>query len=450
MRRHRYTARQGTAHAIRPDAFGWLFDEIDTPAGPERVGPVAIVPVRGSLAQRGSWWATGYDDIVSRFEAALATDASTILLDIDSPGGEVAGCFAAVRDMRAAAARSGKRVVAFAGECAASAAYAMATVASEVYLPESGMVGSVGVIGVVEDYTEAMAMHGVRVAVLTTGARKADGNPAAPITDASLASLQGMIDRLGAQFFALVAEARPVSAEEVQALEAACLMGQDAVDAGLADEVISRSALLAKLTGQETNMDDDNAEKAEAEETTEEEAKAEEAECKPEGESSEDMPEDDEEESEPEASAAAAHSSRDILAVVRKLTGQSSPAAQIGALHALATEAKRAKSLSAKLAKVEGERAKAAHAAKVDAAIKAGKLAPAQRAWALGISGEVLSGYLATVGSVAPKAVAAPAPAQANGSELSEADRKVAASLGLTAEAFSKHKAAVAAKGTIQ
>ena len=300
------------------------------------------------------------------------------------------------------------------------------------------------------ELAEAMAMHGVRVAVLTTGARKADGNPAAPITDASLASLQGMIDRLGAQFFALVAEARPVSAEEVQALEAACLMGQDAVDAGLADEVISRSALLAKLTGQETNMDDDNAEKAEAEETTEEEAKAEEAECKPEGESSEDMPEDDEEESEPEASAAAAHSSRDILAVVRKLTGQSSPAAQIGALHALATEAKRAKSLSAKLAKVEGERAKAAHAAKVDAAIKAGKLAPAQRAWALGISGEVLSGYLATVGSVAPKAVAAPAPAQANGSELSEADRKVAASLGLTAEAFSKHKAAVAAKGTIQ
>lgn len=450
MKRHRYTARQGTAHAIRPDAFGWLFDELATPAGPERVGPVAVVSVRGSLAQRGSWWATGYDDIVSRFEAALATDASTVLLDIDSPGGEVAGCFAAVRDMRAAAARSGKRVVAFAGECAASAAYALATVASEVYLPESGMVGSVGVIGVVEDYTEAMAMHGVRVAVLTTGARKADGNPSTPITDASLASLQGMIDRLGAQFFALVAEARPVSAEEVQALEAACLMGQDAVDAGLADEVISRSALLAKLTGQETNMDDENAEKAEAEETTEGEAQAEEAECKPGGESSEDMPEDDEEESEPEASAAAAHSSRDILAAVRSITGQSSPAAQIGALHALATEAKRAGKLAAKLAKVEGERTKAAHAAKVDAAIKAGKLAPAQRSWALGISGEVLSGYLATVGSVAPKAAALPAPAQAKGSELSEADRKVAASLGLTAEAFSKHKAAMAAKGTIQ
>lgn len=449
MKRHRYTARQGTAHAIRPDAFGWLFDELATPAGPERVGPVAVVSVRGSLAQRGSWWATGYDDIVSRFEAALATDASTVLLDIDSPGGEVAGCFAAVRDMRAAAARSGKRVVAFAGECAASAAYALATVASEVYLPESGMVGSVGVIGVVEDYTEAMAMHGVRVAVLTTGARKADGNPSTPITDASLASLQGMIDRLGAQFFALVAEARPVSAEEVQALEAACLMGQDAVDAGLADEVLSRSALIAKLTGQETNMDDENAEKAEAEETTEGEAQAEEAECKPGGESSEDMPEDDEEESEPEASAAAAHSSRDILAAVRSITGQSSPAAQIGALHALANEAKRAGKLAAKLAKVEGERTKAAHAAKVDAAIKAGKLAPAQRSWALGISGEVLSGYLATVGSVAPKAAALPAP-KAQGSELSEADRKVAASLGLTAEAFSKHKAAMAAKGTIQ
>jgi hypothetical protein len=50
---------------------------------------------------------------------------------------------------------------------------------------------------------------------------------------------------------------------------------------------------------------------------------------------------------------------------------------------------------------------------------------------------------------VAPKAAALPAP-KAQGPELSEADRKVAASLGLTAEAFSKHKAAMAAKGTIQ
>lgn len=448
MRQHRYTARAGTALAIQPQAFGWLFDELEGPTPPERIGALAIVSVRGPLQQRGSWWALGYDDVVARFRAACESDATTIMLDLDSPGGSVAGCFAAVREMREMAAAAGKTVVAFANEAAYSAAYALATVASTIYVPESGGVGSVGVIGMVEDYTEAMASAGVRCAVLTTGARKADGNPAVPMSDASIAALQGQIDKLGAQFFGLVAEARPLSAGEVQALEAACLMGQDAVDAGLADEVISRTQLIARLTGMEKTMDEEEkkAEGEEATEATEAEAEGDAPDAEEEAPASEgEEPMDDGEEEEPAASAAAAHSSRDILAAVRSLTGQTSPAAQIGALHALALEAKKAKGLAAKLAKVEGDSKRKAHEAKVASAIKAGKLAPAQRSWALSVDGKVLDGFLATASPVAPaKPVAAPK-AEAPDT-LTDADRKVAASLGLSAEAFQKHKAAHAAK----
>lgn len=449
MRQHRYTARAGTALAIQPQAFGWLFDELEGPTPPERIGALAIVSVRGPLQQRGSWWALGYDDVVTRFRAACETDATTIMLDLDSPGGSVAGCFAAVREMREMAAAAGKTVVAFVNEAAYSAAYALATVAGTIYVPESGGVGSVGVIGMVEDYTEAMAQAGVRCAVLTTGARKADGNPAVPMSEASIAALQGQIDKLGAQFFGLVAEARPLSAGQVQALEAACLMGQDAVDAGLADEVISRTQLIARLTGMEQNMADEEkkAESEESSEETEAEAAPEEAAAEEEAPASEgEEPMDDEEEEAPAANAAAAHSSRDILAAVRSLTGQTSPAAQIGALHALASDAKKAKALAAKLSKVEGDSKRKAHEAKVSAAIKAGKLAPAQRAWALGVDGKVLDGFLATASPVAPaKPLAAPPKAEAPDT-LTDADRKVAASLGLSAEAFQKHKAAHAAK----
>lgn len=445
MRQHRYTARAGTALAIQPQAFGWLFEELEGPTPPERIGALAIVSVRGPLQQRGSWWALGYDDVVTRFRAACESDATTIMLDLDSPGGSVAGCFAAVREMREMAAAAGKTVVAFANEAAYSAAYALATVASTICVPEAGGVGSVGVIGMVEDYTEAMAQAGVRCAVLTTGARKADGNPAVPMSEASIAALQGQIDRLGAQFFGLVAEARPLSAAEVQALEAACLMGQDAVDAGLADEVISRTQLIARLTGQEHDMDEEEKKAEESSEETEAEAAPEEAAAEEEAPVSEGEEPMDDEEEEPAASAAAAHSSRDILAAVRSLTGQTSPAAQIGALHALASEAKKAKGLAAKLARVEGDSKRKAHEAKVSAAIKAGKLAPAQKAWALGVDGKVLDGFLATASPVAPaKPLATPPKAEAPDT-LTDADRKVAASLGLSAEAFSKHKAAIAA-----
>ena len=444
-RQHRYTARAGTALAIKPEAFSWLFDELDEPAAMERHGCVAVVPIRGALEQRGSWWGTGYDGVVASFEAALSTDATTIMLDIDSCGGSVAGCFAAVRQMREMAAASGKLVVAFANEAAYSAAYALATVASEIYVPESGGLGSIGVIGMVDDYTERMAMEGMKCAVLTTGARKADGNPMTPLTDASLAALQGTVDRLGAQFFGLVSEARPLTADEVQALEAACFLGMDAVDAGLADEVISRVDLLARLSGKVVDMSD-------AETKTDEEMAAEEAaaaEAAAEGESPEaeaETTETDDEEGEDEAPAAAAsaHTSRDILAMVRTVTGQSSPAAQIGALHALVTEAKKARSLQAKIAKLEGAQKAGAHKARVEGAIKAGKLAPAQRQWAMSVDGKVLDGFLASASPVAPAVITPKAPDATVG--LTASEKKIAKAMGISETAYTEQKAAIASR----
>ena len=145
-----------------------------------RFGDVAVVCIDGPLSQRGGWFFDGYESVADRISCALECDEiKAVVLKINSPGGVVAGCFETVKALRAGKT---KPVYAYADECAASAAYALACVADQIWLPASGMVGSVGVIGVVEDYTEAMAMHGVRVAVLTTGARKADGNPAVALT----------------------------------------------------------------------------------------------------------------------------------------------------------------------------------------------------------------------------------------------------------------------------
>jgi ClpP class serine protease len=441
-RQHRYTARAGTVLAIQPEAFGWLFDEIEEgPFVPERIGSVAVVPIQGPLSQRGSvWGGLGYDDVVSRFRTACETDASTILLDIDSCGGTVAGCFAAVREMQGIAAASGKTVLAFANEAAYSAAYALATVASAVYVPESGGVGSIGCLGVVEDYTAAMSEAGVRVALLATGVKKAYGHPMSPMTDDSVASLQATVDKLGAQFFGLVAEARPLTAEAVQALEAGCFLGMDAVDAGLADEVISRVDLLARLSGKATDMSDESQPEMEEEKDEEMAAEGENPDCET---TETDDAEGEEEEAEAPA-AAAAHTSRDILAMVRTVTGQSSPAAQIGALHALVTEAKKARSLQAKVAKLEGASKASAHKARVDGAIKAGKLAPAQRQWAMGVDGKVLDGFLASASPVAPAAITPKAPDATAG--ITAAEKKIAKAMGISETAYIEQKAAIASR----
>lgn len=225
----------------------------------DRDGDVAVVSVSGPLAQRAwSCWmfsGDGYDAIARRVGAALDDrDTRAVVLRLDSPGGEVAGCFEAVRSLRAMARASGKPLVAYVDEMACSAAYALACAASEVVLPDTGMAGSIGVIMAVESHAEALAAEGVSVALIASGAAKADGHPAIALSDGARGRLQADVDQLAAVFAAEVAAARPITAAEALALEARVLIGAEAQRAGLADHVgplslaVSRARALASLT----------------------------------------------------------------------------------------------------------------------------------------------------------------------------------------------------------
>ena len=75
------------------------------------------------------------------------------------------------------------------GECAASGAYALACVADQIWLPASGMVGSVGVVCARYDETKADEEEGVRVDVIAVGKRKTDGNPHVKVTAEELTIL---------------------------------------------------------------------------------------------------------------------------------------------------------------------------------------------------------------------------------------------------------------------
>lgn len=204
------------------------------------VGTVAVVSIDGPLVQRGGWYWDGHDAIAERVRAALAEPKATaVLLKINSPGGIAAGCFEAVRAVRAAAAAAGKPLVAFADEMACSAAFAFACAASRIYLPPSGEVGSVGVLSAVVSMKRALDAEGIDVQVIRSGAKKASGHPYDALSDAAVAREQADVDALAAQFYALVAESRGMAADAVAALEGDVRMGAAAVAAGLADGVMT-------------------------------------------------------------------------------------------------------------------------------------------------------------------------------------------------------------------
>jgi ClpP class serine protease len=467
------TRSAGTPLALDPRALGVTFyvdEDGDCPVNDRCMG-ASLVRVCGPLAQRGGWWWDGYDAIAARFKAAIEdAETSSVVLVIDSPGGECAGLFECVRAMRALAASTDKRIVAYVDEGAYSAAYAIACVASEIYLPESGGVGSIGVIAELIDQVALNERIGLNVAVVSAGAHKADGHPDVPISDAAIEVVAARVAQLADQFYASVSESRPLDVEEVAALEAGCFYGADAVASGLADGVMGLAELLgslapnnegaaavpnekegsamkrtgslaavAALASLATSSDVLSApvigatpasvigayKKTETSEVTEETESSDEdagtttttttttttesettgsAEDDGEGEGEDEESDDDTEDASTEAAApviaprASASTTRDVLAAVRRLTAQASPGAQIGALEALAANAARVTKLERQLAKATAATRKTSIAAKVDQAIRARLLTPAQRAWAIatGTKDEsILDGYIA-------------------------------------------------------
>lgn len=230
--------------ASRPQTYalrGWDDEEPF-----DRQGPLAIITISGPLMQRGGFFWDGFEAIRSRLGAALSDPGvGAVALLLNSPGGVAAGCFEAAAAMRKMKAAAGKPVYAFADEMAYSAGYAMACVADEIYLPEPGGVGSVGVIGVLFDAVKFNEDIGFNVVVIASGAQKADGHPDAPLTEEAIARYRDRTNQLAGLFGELVAESRGKTKAEVLSLEAGCFYGRGAVSAGLANGVKTRDQFLA-------------------------------------------------------------------------------------------------------------------------------------------------------------------------------------------------------------
>ena len=232
--------------ALEPRAFGLDFLFAPPPAPFALQGDVAIVEIQGPIQHHAGWF-DSYDAIHDRVAAACASEAGTVVLKIDSPGGEVSGCFDTVQEIRDLAARAGKRLIAYVDGTTTSAAYAIACAAERIIIPAGGRAGSVGVIGAVLDATAADHAMGQRVEVISAGARKADGNPHVQITPDARNAMQLEVDVQARLFFELVSELRGIAVEDVASWQAGVFIGVDAVGHGLADAVMGFDQLLASL-----------------------------------------------------------------------------------------------------------------------------------------------------------------------------------------------------------
>ena len=213
------------------------------------VDGVAVIPIEGALVHGDAypWWGeTSYGSIRACLDLA-ATDAEVraILLHVNSPGGEVSGCFDLAD--RIFALRAVKPIAAIVDEYACSAAYALASAAEKILAPRTAVIGSIGVITMHLDVTAALEQAGLKVTTIQYGGRKSDSYPTTPLSDEARDRMQAQIDTLGEMFVALVARNRGIDAAKVRATEAGTFLGQAAVDAGLADAVMPVDAAFTTI-----------------------------------------------------------------------------------------------------------------------------------------------------------------------------------------------------------
>ena len=246
---------------------------------------IAIIPVIGALVQRGSYpdamsGLTGYDALSEWFQVALLDPGvKSIMLELDSPGGEVAGAFDFADQIYAA--RGQKRIVAMVSDLAASAGYLIASAADEIVTTRTGKTGSVGVVTAHLDLSRAAASEGVVITHIYAGAHKIDGNPYTPLPDDVRVRVQADIDSIYGLFVQTVARNRGLTDAAVRATEALTYLGEAAITAGFVDKVATREATLAamsmapdrmagrglKLSGKfkESRMENDDASRSSAE-----------------------------------------------------------------------------------------------------------------------------------------------------------------------------------------
>lgn len=217
-----------------------------------QTGDVGVLLIEGSLVARGDWIGassglTSFEGIRKQLRGMLDDDSiGGIVLELDSFGGEVGGLFDLVDEIKAA--RELKPIFAVAAENAFSAAFALASAAEKLFVSRTAGVGSIGVVAVHTDRSGADRDEGVSFEFIKAGDKKVDGNSHEPLSDRARADIQSEVDKIFELLVETIGEHGRMTAQQARDTQAGLFFGQDAVDAGLADQLGNVEDAVAAMT----------------------------------------------------------------------------------------------------------------------------------------------------------------------------------------------------------
>ncbi|MDB5582153.1 MAG: Peptidase [Bradyrhizobium sp.] len=247
--------------AVQASGEKFSAEEIEARIAPQtakavarREGAVAIIPVRGVLSNRMSMMGevsggggASAEALAAQLRSAIGDEGvKAIILDVDSPGGNVHGTdeVAALIEGN----RGGKPIIAQVNANAASAAYWITASADEVVVTPSGEVGSIGVYTIHDDISAALEKLGVKKTLIGAGKFKGESAPFMPLSEEAMAYTQSRVDAHYSAFVDRVARGRNVSTDAVRnGFGQGRMVGaKEAVAQGMVDRIATMNETLAR------------------------------------------------------------------------------------------------------------------------------------------------------------------------------------------------------------
>lgn len=205
---------------------------------------IAIIKVHGVLTTRRGHITESCEELLSyeylrnQVQAALELDEiQYIALDFHSGGGMATGCkeFA---DFIFEAQKI-KPIYAIVNYYAYSAAYFIAAACTEIFISQTGGLGSIGVIYEHMEFSDMVAEMGIKVTPFFRGNHKNDLTEYEPVSEAAALEVNKKMDSAYKLFTDSVAAYRNINVDEVIATQAKTFEGKEAVGIGLADHLMT-------------------------------------------------------------------------------------------------------------------------------------------------------------------------------------------------------------------
>ena len=215
----------------------------------------AVIDVVGVIAEDKDANAT--DIIESLRDAVKDTNTKGIILHSNSPGGspvQSAYVYEEIRKIKKE--RPDLPVYAVVSDMCASGCYYIASASDKIFVNQSSLIGSIGVLMDGFGFVDIMQKMGVERRLLTAGAHKAMLDPFSPPKEDETKYMQGLLDEVHQQFISAVKAGRGDRLKETPDMFSGLVWtGEAGVKIGVADGFGNDDYVAKEIIGAETLVD---------------------------------------------------------------------------------------------------------------------------------------------------------------------------------------------------